>query len=209
MAPQPIQEESLLSGPLEPTNEGYAIAKIACLKLCEKYFQQYGRDFISVMPTNLYGPGDNFHPEHSHVIPGMMRRFHEAKMKGSPSVTTWGTGTPRREFLHVDDLAAALLLVMDKYSGQNIINVGTGEDVTLRELSETMRDIVGFEGEIEFDTSKPDGVMRKVLDVSKISALGWRPTFSLQDGLKATYSWALANGIFSDTPPAQGDRSAV
>jgi len=209
LAPQPIQEESLLSGPLEPTNEGYAIAKIACLKLCEKYFQQYGRDFISVMPTNLYGPGDNFHPEHSHVIPGMMRRFHEAKVAGAASVTTWGTGTPRREFLHVDDLAAALLVVMDKYSGQNIINVGTGEDVTLRQLSETMRDIVGFQGEIQFDTSKPDGVMRKVLDVSKINALGWRPTYSLQDGLRATYGWALANGIFSDAHPAQGKQSAA
>lgn len=209
LAPQPIQEESLLSGPLEPTNEGYAIAKIACLKLCEKYFQQYGRDFISVMPTNLYGPGDNFHPEHSHVIPGMMRRFHEAKVAGAASVTTWGTGTPRREFLHVDDLAAALLVVMDKYSGQNIINVGTGEDVTLRQLSETMRDIVGFQGEIQFDTSKPDGVMRKVLDVSKINALGWRPTYSLQDGLRATYGWALANGIFSDSHPTQGKQSAA
>jgi GDP-L-fucose synthase len=209
MAPQPIKEESLLSGPLEPTNEGYAIAKIACLKLCEKYFQQYGRDFISVMPTNLYGPGDNFHPEHSHVIPGMMRRFHEAKINGAPSVTTWGTGTPRREFLHVDDLAAALLVVMDQYTGQNIINVGTGQDVTLRELSETMREIVGFQGEIEFDTSKPDGVMRKVLDVSKINALGWSPTYSLQDGLRATYSWALANGIFSDAPSPSGKQSAA
>jgi GDP-L-fucose synthase len=205
MAPQPIKEESLLSGPLEPTNEGYAIAKIACLKLCEKYFLQYGRDFISVMPTNLYGPGDNFHPEHSHVIPGMMRRFHEAKIKGAPSVTTWGTGTPRREFLHVDDLAAALLVVMDQYTGQDIINVGTGQDVTLRELSETMREIVGFQGEIEFDTSKPDGVMRKVLDVSKINALGWRPTYSLQDGLRATYSWALANGILSEAPSPAGN----
>jgi GDP-L-fucose synthase len=209
MAPQPIKEESLLSGPLEPTNEGYAIAKIACLKLCEKYSQQYGRDFISVMPTNLYGPGDNFHPEHSHVIPGMMRRFHEAKMKGATSVTTWGTGTPRREFLHVDDLAAALLVVMDSYTGQDIINVGTGEDVTLRQLSETMREIVGFDGEIEFDTSKPDGMMRKVLDVSKVNALGWRPTYSLVDGLRATYSWALANGIFSDTPSTQGKQSAA
>ncbi len=201
MAAQPIKEESLLSGPLEPTNEGYAIAKIACLKLCEKYFLQYGRDFISVMPTNLYGPGDNFHPEHSHVIPGMMRRFHEAKMKGAASVTTWGTGAPRREFLHVADLAEALLVIMDKYSGQDIINVGTGQDVTLRELSETMREIVGFQGEIEYDTSKPDGMMRKVLDVTKITALGWRPTYALEDGLRATYRWALENGIFSEGPP--------
>lgn len=196
MAPQPLKEEALLSGPLEPTNEGYAIAKIACLKLCEKYYQQYGREFVSVMPTNLYGPGDNFHPEHSHVIPGLMRRFHEAKMSGAPSVTTWGTGTPRREFLHVEDLASALLLVMERYSAPGIINVGTGEDVTLRELSEMMREVVGFKGTIEFDTSKPDGTPRKVLDVTKIRSLGWSPSLSLSDGLKATYSWALANRKF-------------
>jgi GDP-L-fucose synthase len=196
MAPQPLKEESLLSGPLEPTNEGYAIAKIACLKLCEKYFQQYGREFISVMPTNLYGPGDNFHPEHSHVIPGLMRRFHEAKVSVAPSVTTWGTGTPRREFLHVDDLAEALLVVMEKYSDPTIINVGTGEDVTLRELSEMMRDVVGFKGAIQFDASKPDGTPRKVLDVSKIRSLGWRPYHSLIDGLRSTYAWALSHRKF-------------
>lgn len=194
MAPQPLKEEALLSGPLEPTNEGYAIAKIACLKLCEKYFQQYGREFISVMPTNLYGPGDNFHSEHSHVIPGLMRRFHEAKVAGAPSVTTWGTGTPRREFLHVDDLAAALLVIMEKYSDPTIINVGTGEDVTLRELSEMMREVVGFKGSIEFDTSKPDGTPRKVLDVSKVRSLGWQPSFTVFEGLRSTYEWALANG---------------
>jgi GDP-L-fucose synthase len=209
MAPQPLKEESLLSGPLEPTNEGYAIAKIACLKLCEKYYQQYGREFISVMPTNLYGPGDNFHPEHSHVIPGLMRRFHEAKISGSPSVVTWGTGTPRREFLHVDDLASALLLVMERYSDPGIINVGTGEDVTLRELSEMMREVVGFPGSIEFDTSKPDGTPRKVLDVTKIRSLGWSPSFSLSEGLRATYTWALANGKFPEPGVARLERTAA
>lgn len=209
MAPQPLKEESLLSGPLEPTNEGYAIAKIACLKLCEKYFQQYGREFISVMPTNLYGPGDNFHPEHSHVIPGLMRRFHEAKIAGAASVTTWGTGTPRREFLHVDDLASALILIMQKYSDPSIINVGTGEDVTLRELSEMMREIVGFQGVIEFDPSKPDGTPRKVLDVSKVRSLGWSPAFSLSEGLRSTYTWALANGKFGDESAAGAARSVA
>lgn len=209
MAPQPLKEESLLSGPLEPTNEGYAIAKIACLKLCEKYYQQYGREFISVMPTNLYGPGDNFHPEHSHVIPGLMRRFHEAKISGASSVVTWGTGTPRREFLHVDDLASALLLVMERYSDPGIINVGTGEDVTLRELSEMMREVVGFKGTIEFDTSKPDGTPRKVLDVSKIRSLGWSPSFSLSEGLGATYTWALANGKFEAPNLVQLERTVA
>jgi GDP-L-fucose synthase len=196
MAPQPIREESLLSGPLEPTNEGYAIAKIACLKLCEKYHQQYGREFISIMPTNLYGPEDNFHPEHSHVIPGIMRRFHEAKLTEAPTVTIWGTGTPRREFLHVDDLAAALILLMKSYNDPSIINVGTGIDVTLKELAETMKQIVGYQGDIVYDTSKPDGTPRKVLDVSKIKALGWSPAYSLVEGLKMTYEWATVNRKF-------------
>jgi GDP-L-fucose synthase len=196
LAPQPIQEKSLLSGALEPTNEGYAIAKIAGLKLCEKYFEQYVREFISVMPTNLYGPEDNFHPEHSHVIPGLMRRFHEAKVTGASSVTVWGTGTPRREFLHVDDLARALILLMESYSDPSIINVGTGVDVTLRELAETMGVVVGFRGEISYDTSKPDGTPRKVLDVSRIRSLGWKPDYSLVDGLTMTYDWALKNGKF-------------
>jgi GDP-L-fucose synthase len=196
MAPQPIHEDALLSGPLESTNEGYAVAKIAGLKLCEKYNQQYGREFISVMPTNLYGPGDNFHPEHSHVIPGMMRRFHEAKLQGASTVTVWGTGTPRREFLHVDDLAKALVRLMEDYSSPEIINVGTGVDVTLRELAETMRSVVGFEGKIEFDITRPDGTPRKVLDVSKIRALGWEPSYSLIDGLRMTYDWAIRQGEF-------------
>lgn len=196
MAPQPINEDALLTGPLEPTNEGYAVAKIAGLKLCEKYHQQYGREFISVMPTNLYGPFDNFHPEHSHVIPGIMRRFHEAKIKNLPAVTIWGTGSPRREFLHVDDLAQAVVLLMNNYSEPSIINVGTGEDITLRELSETVKDVVGFKGDILFDTSKPDGTPRKVLDVSKIRRLGWAPQYSLREGLAMTYSWALENCAF-------------
>ncbi len=203
MAPQPLQEESLLSGPLEPTNEGYAIAKIACLKLCEKYALQYGREFISVMPTNLYGPEDNFHPEHSHVIPGLMRRFHEAKLSAAPTVTCWGTGTPRREFLHVDDLAASLLLLMQEYRDPSIINVGTGVDVTLRELAETMKQIVGYQGEIIFDTSKPDGTPRKVLDVSKVTKLGWKPRYTLNDGLQMTYDWAVSNNKFAHSPTSR------
>ena len=194
LAPQPISEEALLSGPLEPSNEGYAIAKIASLKLCEKYFLQYGREFISVMPTNLYGPGDNYHPEHSHVIPGIMRRFHEAKIKDFPTVTMWGSGTPKREFLHVDDLAEALLILMDRYKDPSIINVGTGIDITIRELAYIMKEVVGFKGDIVFDITKPDGTPRKVLNVNKISALGWKPRYSLMDGLKMTYEWAVSGG---------------
>ena len=195
LSPQPIKEESLLTGPLEPTNEGYALAKIAGLKLCEKYHLQYGRPFFSAMPTNLYGPGDNFHPEHSHVIPGMMRRFHEAKRNQLSEVVIWGTGTPKREFLHVDDLASAVLLLMEQYSGPGTINVGTGEDCTILELAETMRDVVGFQGDIRLDPSKPDGTPRKVLDVSRIQSLGWRPTYSLRKGLEHTYRWALEEGV--------------
>ncbi|MGA7616346.1 MAG: GDP-L-fucose synthase [Thermoanaerobaculia bacterium] len=190
MAPQPIREESLLTGPLEETNEAYAIAKIAGLKLCEKYNTQQGKRFISAMPTNLYGPGDNFHPTASHVIPGMMRRFHEAKRAGASSVTVWGTGTPRREFLHVDDLAAACILLMDVYEQPQTINVGTGEDVTIAELAELMKGVTGFEGAIEYDPSKPDGTPRKLLDVSRIRALGWTPRVGLEEGLRETYAWA-------------------
>ena len=189
-ASQPIAEDSLLTGPLEPTNEGYAIAKIAGLKLCEKYQEQYGKRFISAMPTNLYGPGDNFHPTESHVIPGMMRRFHEAKRDGASSVTVWGTGTPRREFLHVDDLATACLLLMDVYESPQTINVGTGEDVTIAELAEMMKRVTGFQGSIEYDPSKPDGTPRKVLDVSRIKSLGWSPRVGLEEGLRETYAWA-------------------
>jgi GDP-L-fucose synthase len=192
-SPQPIQEESLLSGPLEPTNEGYALAKIAGLKLCEKFHQQYGKCFVSVMPTNMYGPNDNFHPAHSHVIPGMMRRFHEAKVQGAPAVEVWGTGSPRREFLYVDDFAEAALVVMERYDEPSTINVGTGEDVTIRHLAEQMKAVVGYEGEIVFDTTKPDGTPRKVLDVSRIKALGWQPSVVLPEGLARAYSWALSH----------------
>ena len=191
MAPQPIQESSLLSGPLEPTNEGYAVAKIAGLKLCEKYREQYGKNFISAMPTNLYGPGDNFDPTGSHVIPGMMRRFHEAKLSGTPTVTVWGSGRPRREFLHVDDLAAAVLLLMERYEESETINIGAGCDITIAELASTMKEVVEFEGEIVFDQSKPDGTPRKVLDVQRIEALGWKASTPLRQGLRSAYEWAL------------------
>lgn len=191
LAPQPLKEESLLTGPLEPTNEGYALAKIAGLKLCEKFFTQYGKSFVSVMPTNLYGPGDNFHPDHSHVIPGMMRRFHAAKMESSPEVVIWGTGTPKREFLYVDDLAEGLFTVMERYNEPTTINVGTGEDLTILDLAKMMKKVVGYQGEIRCDTSKPDGTPRKVLDVSRIHALGWKHRWALEDGLAKTYQWAL------------------
>jgi len=196
LAPQPIREESLLSGPLEPTNEGYALAKIAGLKLCEKYHQQYGKHFISVMPTNLYGPNDNYHPSHSHVIPGMMRRFHEAKMTNQPEVVIWGTGTPRREFLFVDDLAEATLVLMERYDEPHTINVGTGQDCSILELAQLMKEVVGFPGTIGLDPTRPDGTPRKLLDVSRITALGWRPTHHLRDGLAEAYRSALDAGVF-------------
>ncbi len=197
-AAQPMSESALLSGPLEKTNEGYAIAKIAGLKLCEMYARQYGKRFISAMPTNLYGPGDNFDPLDSHVIPGMMRRFHEAKVAGSPDVKIWGSGAPQREFLHVDDLAEALYLLMLKYEEVQTINVGSGQEVTIRQLAETMRDVVGFRGAIAWDTSKPDGTPRKLLDSSRIQAMGWRPRHSLREGLASTYAWAVENGVFKN-----------
>jgi GDP-L-fucose synthase len=196
-SPQPIKEEYLLSGPLEPTNEGYALAKIVGLKLCEKYFLQYNCNFISAMPTNLYGEGDNFHPEHSHVIPGMMRRFHEAKVSNAPSVAIWGSGSPLREFLYVDDLAEALTLLMLKYSSHETINVGTGQDISIADLAQLMKATVGYTGEITFDRSKPDGTARKRLDISKITALGWAPRTSLKDGLARSYQWALSSGKLS------------
>ena len=196
LAPQPIPESALLSGPLEPTNEGYALAKIAGLKLCEKYNQQYGKRFVSAMPTNMYGPNDNFHPDHSHVIPGMMRRFHEAKTQNLQSVTVWGTGKPMREFLHVDDFAEAALTLMEHYDEPGTVNVGTGEDVTIRDLAFLMKDVVGFPGDVMFDTSKPDGTMRKVLDVSRMKSLGWCPKVELASGLKHAYEWALQHGVF-------------
>ncbi len=194
MAPQPIKEEYLLTGPLEPTNEWYAVAKIAGIKMCQAYRRQYGLDAISLMPTNLYGPGDNFDLESSHVMPAMMRKFHEAKMDGAKEVQVWGTGTPRREFLHVDDLADAAVHLMRTYSGEDIVNVGCGEDVSIGELATLVADVVGFAGNIVYDTSKPDGTPRKLLDVSRLSALGWKPNIPLRDGVTDTYRWFLDQG---------------
>ncbi|HUO68473.1 MAG TPA: GDP-L-fucose synthase [Gammaproteobacteria bacterium] len=193
LAPQPLREDSLLTGPLEPSNQWYAIAKIAGLKMCDAYHRQYGFNAISVMPTNLYGPGDNFDLTSSHVVPALIRKFHEAKQARAEAVTIWGTGTPRRELLHVDDLAEALLFLMERYDSPDIINVGWGEDVTIAELAALVRDIVGFEGGIELDRSKPDGTPRKLMDVTKITGLGWRAKISLADGLASTYRWFLAN----------------
>jgi GDP-L-fucose synthase len=198
LAPQPIPESALLTGPLEPTNEGYAVAKIAALKLCETFARQYGRRYISAMPTNLYGPGDNFHPDHSHVIPGMMRRFHEAKLANAADVRIWGTGKPLREFMHVDDLADALLMLMNRYEEVQTINVGSGEEVSIRQLAETMQQVVGFKGAIAFDTTKPDGTPRKLLDSSRIRAMGWKPKHSLAEGLANTYRWAVESGALGE-----------
>jgi GDP-L-fucose synthase len=189
MCPQPIKEEYLLTGPLEPTNEWYAIAKIAGIKMCQAYRKQYGFDAISVMPTNLYGPGDNFHPENSHVLPAFIRRFHEAKENGAKSVTIWGSGTPRREFLYVDDLADAVVFLMQNYSDAEYVNVGCGEDVTILELAKLVADTVGYAGEILTDPGKPDGTPRKLLDVGKLAALGWTPSVCLKDGIAFTCRW--------------------
>jgi len=194
-APQPIPETALLSGPLEPTNEAYAIAKIAGIKLCQAYCRQHGRNFISAMPTNLYGPNDNFDLETSHVLAALIRKAHEAKMRNEQNLIVWGTGKPRREFLHVDDLVSACLLLMEKYDSPEIINVGYGEDISIRELAELICDVVGFNGELAWDTSKPDGTPRKLLDVSKLGALGWRPAISLKDGIARTYQWFRANCV--------------
>ena len=191
LAPQPLREDSLLTGPLEPTNQWYAIAKIAGLKMCEAYARQYGFNAISVMPTNLYGPGDNFDLQTSHVLPALIRKFHEAKTARSTAVTIWGSATPRREFLHVDDLADALCFLMTSYDSPEIINVGCGEDVTIAELASLVREIVGFAGAIELDRSKPDGTPRKLLDVTRMTRLGWRPRISLADGIRSTYRWFL------------------
>lgn len=187
LAPQPLREDSLLTGPLEPTNEPYAIAKIAGIKLVEAYRNQYGSDFISVMPTNLYGPGDNYHPEYSHVVAALIRRFHEAKVLGAPEVVVWGTGTPRREFMFVDDMADACVHLMKSYSGDNIINIGTGEDITIAEFARVVAETVGYKGAITFDTSKPDGTPRKLLDVGRLADLGWRARTSLMDGMRQAY----------------------
>ena len=188
LAPQPMTEEALLTGPLEPTNEWYAIAKISAIKLCEAYHKQYGARFVSVMPTNLYGPGDNYHPQYSHVPAALIRRFHEAKMSGTPSVVVWGSGQPRREFLCSDDLADACVFVMKHYAGVQFLNVGTGKDITIASFAELVRDVVGYRGEILYDTSRPDGPPQKLLDTSKLTALGWTPKISLRDGLAAAYA---------------------
>jgi GDP-L-fucose synthase len=193
-APQPIKEESLLTGLLEPTNEPYAIAKIAGIKLCAAYRRQYGDDFISAMPTNMYGPFDNFDLQSSHVLPAIIHKFHLAKQARRPAVTLWGTGAPRREFLHADDLAEACLLLLERYSSPEIINVGSGTDVTIRELAELVRAAVGFEGEIEWDATQPDGTPRKLMDGTRIRELGWQPRISLPEGIADAYRWFLENG---------------
>nr|WP_283813640.1 GDP-L-fucose synthase [Bradyrhizobium liaoningense] len=187
LAPQPLREDSMLSGPLEPTNEPYAIAKIAGIKMAEAYRCQYGSDFISVMPTNLYGPGDNYHPEWSHVVAALIRRFHEAKLAGANSVVVWGTGTPRREFLYVDDMADACVHLMKTYSSAELVNIGTGEDITIAEFARVVAEIVGYRGEICFDASRPDGTPRKLLDVSRLTSLGWHAQTSLKRGLSLSY----------------------
>jgi GDP-L-fucose synthase len=192
LAPQPLREDSMLTGPLEPTNEPYAIAKIAGIKMVEAYRSQYGCDFINVMPTNLYGPGDNYHPEYSHVVAALIRRFHEAKMAGAANVVVWGTGTPRREFLYVDDLADACIHLMKDYSGDELVNIGTGEDITIAEFARVVAAVVGYGGGISFDSSRPDGTPRKWLDVSRLDKLGWRARTSLGDGIKLAYQAYLA-----------------
>ena len=192
LAPQPLKEEYLLTGPLEETNEAYAIAKIAGIRLCKHYNQQYGTNFISVMPTNLYGPNDNFDLETSHVMPALIRKFHEAKVKNEPEVVIWGTGKPLREFMHVDDMADACVYLMEKYNTDGIgefVNIGVGKDITIGELSEVIKEIVGFEGTVRKDLSKPDGTPQKLLDITKLSSLGWKAKISLRDGIKQTYEW--------------------
>ncbi|HVN46647.1 MAG TPA: GDP-L-fucose synthase [Steroidobacteraceae bacterium] len=193
LAPQPMPEDCLLTGPLEPTNEAYAIAKIAGLKMCQAYRKQYGFDAICAMPTNLYGPGDNFSAADSHVLPALLRRFHEARESGAQEVVLWGSGRPRREFLYVDDLADACLFLMQRYSDERPINIGWGRDLTIAELAGTIGRVVGFAGTIRYDTSKPDGTPRKLLDTSRLTALGWRPRTELEQGIRATYEWFLAN----------------
>ena len=194
LAPQPMSENSLLTGPLEPTNQWYAIAKIAGLKMCQAYRRQYGFNAISVMPTNLYGPGDNFDLEKSHVLPALIRKFHEAKQRGDSRVVIWGTGTPKREFMHVDDLADVCVFLMSRYESEELINIGWGEDISIQNLAQLIRDVVGFEGELVFDTTKPDGAPRKLLDVARLQALDWKPRIRLREGVASTYEWFLKTG---------------
>jgi GDP-L-fucose synthase len=189
LAPQPIKEEYLLTGPLEPTNEWYAVAKIAGLKMCQAYRREFGFNAISLMPTNLYGPGDNFDLQNSHVLPALIRRFHEAKLRGDETMSIWGTGTPRREFLHVDDLADAVVYLLNNYDDESIVNVGWGEDVTIRDLAELVMAASGYQGRLVFDPSKPDGTPRKLLDTTRLTALGWRPKIPLEAGIESTYAW--------------------
>jgi len=191
LAPQPLKEEYLLTGPLEPTNEPYAIAKIAAIKLCENYRRQYGDLFVSLMPTNLYGPHDNFNPETSHVLPALIRKLHEGKINRAEAVTVWGSGRPRREFLHVDDLADACVFTMEKYEGESFLNVGCGTDIKISELAELVADIVEYDGRLEYDLSKPDGMPRKLLDASRLRALGWKPRISIRQGVASAYEWYL------------------
>ena len=193
--PQPIKEEYLLTGPLEPTNEPYALAKIAGLKMCQSYNRQYGTNFISVMPTNLYGPNDNFDLDDSHVLPALIRKFHEGKINSSPTVVVWGTGSPKREFLHIDDLADACVFLMNNYNDSEIINIGTGVDITIKKLAELIKNIIDYKGEINWDTTKLDGTPRKLLDVSKVESLGWRHKIGLETGIKMTYEWYLKNKV--------------
>ncbi|MBI5041293.1 MAG: GDP-L-fucose synthase [Gammaproteobacteria bacterium] len=193
LAPQPLKEDYLLTGPLEPTNEWYAVAKIAGIKLCQAYQRQYGARFISAMPTNLYGPGDNFDLEKSHVMPALIRKFHEAKLTHAPSVVVWGTGKPLREFLHVDDCARACVFLMEHYEGADIVNIGTGSDLPIGELAALVKKAVGYTGDIVFDTSKPDGTPRKLVDVGRIMALGWKPEIDLEEGIRNVYEWFLAH----------------
>lgn len=195
MAEQPLKEESLLTGTLEPTNEPYAIAKIAGIKLCDAYRSQYHCNFISVMPTNLYGPNDNYHPKNSHVLPALIRKFHEAKMANSPHVEIWGTGTPRREFLHADDMADACVYLMLNYNEEGFVNIGVGEDISIKELALMVKDIIGYKGELIFDTTKPDGTPRKLLDISKLTALGWKAKIQLKDGIQTVYEKIAEEGL--------------
>jgi GDP-L-fucose synthase len=193
LCPQPIKEEYFMSGPLEETNDAYAVAKIAGIKMCQSFNEQYKTNFISVMPTNLYGPNDNFELEHSHVLPALIRKFHDAKREGKGEVIVWGTGSAKREFLHVDDLADAVVFLMNSYNGSEIVNIGTGEDLSIRELAERISSLIGYEGTLKWDTSKPDGTPRKLLDVTKLHNLGWRNKYSLPDGLKKTIEWFIQN----------------